>query len=95
MTAGDGLAVLTRDTCGSSDVTVRCVGYVRNVVPTPDADYPHPVPWAHVPVFVPTEQVKPVIDGSWLSLESARPELSIRHWWPIVQHTLNPSWPTP
>ena len=63
-------------------------GYIRNVVPSPDGSYLHPTPYAHVPVFEPTEPVDPVVDGRWLTLDSARADLSIRHWWPIVEHRL-------
>lgn len=88
MTPTEGLAELAEHTVGRAGVTGRCIGYVRNVVPHPDASYPHPTPWAHVPVFVPTEPVEPVAEGSWVTLDSARADLSVRHWWPIVEHHL-------
>ena len=86
MTTGSGIASLASATLGRSGGGWRCVGYIRNVVPDPDTDYPHPTPWAHVPVFVPAEVTEPVCDGSWLSLGEARPELEVRHWWPVVEH---------
>ena len=89
MTAGQGLALLASRTCDRADAPHHCVGYIRNVVPNPDSAYPHPTPWAHVPVFVPTEAVNPVCDGTWLNPDSARDGLSVRHWWPIVEHHLN------
>jgi hypothetical protein len=61
---------------------------VRNVVPVPDADYPHPTPWAHVPVVVVDGAPEPAVDGEWVDLASARDQLSTRHWWPIVEHHL-------
>jgi hypothetical protein len=61
---------------------------VRNVVPHPDAGYPHPAPLAHVPVFVAGECAEPVADGTWVTLDAVRPDLHVRHWWPIVEHHL-------
>ncbi|GAA1478640.1 hypothetical protein GCM10009623_30860 [Nocardioides aestuarii] len=87
----EGLAQLVVQTLGHADVDLACVGYVRNVVPVPDATYPHPTPWAHVPVFEPTVEVDPVVTGSWVSLDDARPELRARHWRPIVEHRLEAS----
>ena len=84
----DGLSALTSRTLGRADLELACVGFVRNVVPVPDADYPHPTPWAHVPVFEPASTVEPVIEGSWLTLDAARHDLATRHWWPIVERHL-------
>lgn len=83
-----GLAPLLYDVFGGSEVVTRCVGYVRNVVPHPDTDYPHPTPWAHVPVFVAMDAVEPIVDGEWITLERGRRELRPRHWWPIVDNHL-------
>ncbi|WP_050671496.1 hypothetical protein [Luteipulveratus halotolerans] len=85
MTPGDGLTKLLRTTVGRDGATTHCVGYVRNVVPEPDAGYPHPVPYAHVPVFTVEGAAAPVVDGEWLTLDGARPDLDVRHWWPIVE----------
>ncbi|GAA3685435.1 hypothetical protein GCM10022237_49870 [Nocardioides ginsengisoli] len=87
----DGLAALASSTHGRGRLEHRCVGYIRNVVPTPDPSYPHPSPWAHVPVFVPAKAVEPTRDGVWRTLDAARAELSARHWWPIVEHDLTPA----
>lgn len=84
----DGLAALSERTCGRRDLGHRCIGYIRNVVPAPDAVYPHPVPWAHVPVFAPSQPVEPVCDGTWVGLEASRPDLAVRHWWPVVERHL-------
>ncbi|GAB3867097.1 hypothetical protein GCM10028801_40350 [Nocardioides maradonensis] len=83
-----GLAELALRVHGRPGSAHRCIGYIRNVVPTPDADYPHATPWAHVPVFAPLERVEPVVEGEWVSLRSGRAGLGARHWWPIVEHHL-------
>ena len=85
----EGLALLADDVLGNSEVATRCAGYVRNVVPTPTDDYPHPTPWAHVPVFLVVGAAEPVVAGEWITLNRARVELTTRHWWPIVEHHLN------
>lgn len=64
----EGLALVADDVLGDSEVSTRCVGYVRNVVPTPTDDYSHPTPWAHVPVFVAVGAAQPVVDGEWITL---------------------------
>lgn len=58
------------------------VGYVRNVVPAPDDDYPWPVPVAHFTVW---EAVgEPVRDGRWVDVSVGSSVLGTRHWWPLV-----------
>lgn len=84
----EGLARLAQQVLGQAAAVLECVGYVRNVVPRPDADYPYPTPWAHVPVFTPSDEHDPIVEGSWLAIDSARQDLSVRHWWPIVEHHL-------
>ena len=83
-----GVRKLVQEVLGRQDVTTRCVGYVRNVVPAPDAGYAYPTPLAHVPVLAVDGVADPVVDGEWLDLESARDTLSTRHWWPVVEHRL-------
>lgn len=83
-----GLALLALDVLGYSEVATRCVGYVRNVVPEPDDKYPHPTPWAHVPVFTAMTAADPIVDGQWITLNRGKGELQSRHWWPIVQNHL-------
>jgi len=73
---------------GRSDLATRCIGFIRNVVPTPDPGYTYPPPWAHVPVFLITDTAGPIIAGDWLGADRAQAELSDRHWWPIVGHHL-------
>lgn len=89
MSLDAGLAELQRRTLGREGLQLRCVGYVRNVVPSPDASYPHPTPHAHVPVFVAPEGTTPAVEGRWVAQEHARGELDSRHWWPIVAEHLS------
>jgi hypothetical protein len=51
LSTADGLIALASTTHGNPDLAHRCVGFIRNVVPEPDPAYPHPTPWAHVPVI--------------------------------------------
>lgn len=88
LTAIGGLHLLAEQFLGRPEAVFPCIGYVRNVVPHPDAVYPHPAPLAHVPVFVADECAESVADGRWLTLDAARPDLRLRHWWPIVAHYL-------
>ncbi|NUR71770.1 MAG: NUDIX hydrolase [Hamadaea sp.] len=68
---------------------VKCVGFVRNVVREADAAYRLPVPFAHVPVFTPTEPYAGWADlkgeGVWIGVADAPVLLSQRHWWPIAR----------
>lgn len=66
-----------------------CVGYVRNVVPTPDETYSYPTPYAHVPVFAPTAPTEPVAAGDWVPLSRGHDELNARHWWPLTEWLLS------
>lgn len=86
-TATQGVQELVEQSVASPSPTA-CVGYVRNVVPVPDLSYPHPVPFAHVPVFTNTAKADPAVHGTWVTLDSAAAELSSRHWWRIVEHQL-------
>lgn len=83
-----GLDDLSRDVFGRV-VPTRCVGYVRNVVPTPDESYQYPAPYAHVPVFAVTSTAQPVVPGEWVSLSRGRDVLSTRHWWPVAEWLLS------
>jgi hypothetical protein len=67
------------------------LGYVRNTVPSPDADYPWPAPKACFAVYSsrPTSATVPR-QGTWLSLDDAEPALGQRHWWPLLAHL--PGW---
>ena len=80
------LSALLSDVLGAgSSVAPRLLGYVRNTVPSPDADYQWPVPKACFAVFA--DELPPAQEartGSWLALDRADPELSQRHWWPLV-----------
>lgn len=88
LAAAEGFSRLLMAVIGHADVPTRCVGYVRNVVPRPDAQYPHPAPHAHVPVFLIDAPAEPVVEGSWHTATSARSSLEARHWWPIVHNHL-------
>jgi len=79
-----GLDDLSQDLFGRL-VPTRCVGYVRNVVPTPDETYQYPTPYAHVPVFTATSTHEPIAPGHWVPLSRGRVELSTRHWWPVAE----------
>ncbi|GAA3684854.1 hypothetical protein FB459_2284 [Yimella lutea] len=84
----DGVQELAAQIVGDAQAPVQCVGFVRNVVPTADETYPHPVPHANVPVFRVTNSATPVVEGTWYTVEAARDALHQRHWWPIVEHAL-------
>ena len=85
----DGVQELAAQIVGDPEAPVQCVGFVRNVVPTPDETYTHPVPHAGVPVFRVTIDAVPVVEGTWYTPEVARATLQERHWWPIVMHALD------
>jgi hypothetical protein len=82
------LRVLVDSLMGSPiGLSPTLVGYVRHTVPSPDADYPWPVPKACFAVY--TSWLPPAGDadhGVWRALDSADPELSRRHWWPLMEH---------
>jgi hypothetical protein len=66
------------------------VGYVRNTVPDPTADYPWPAPRACFAVF--HRVVDPGVPfgrGHWLALDEAADHLSQRHWWPLLPEFLS------
>jgi hypothetical protein len=86
-----GVGRLVAQVLGVREVGTHCVGFVRNVVRQPDTGYPHPVPWAHVPVIAVDGGPEPVVSGEWVDVESARDTLGGRHWWPIVEHRLGPA----
>lgn len=70
---------------GPVPATTTLLGYVRNTVPQPDAEYPWPVPTAAFAVW--TDQVgvgtRPLA-GRWVLPGDVEDELSTRHWWPLV-----------
>jgi hypothetical protein len=66
-------------------LTPSLLGYVRNTVPTPDADYPWPAPKACFAVFADSlGTTPPATSGRWLDPHAARGELGHRHWWPLL-----------
>ena len=86
-TPAAALRLLVDDLMGSPiGVSPTLLGYVRNTVPSPDADYPWPVPKACFAVY--TARLPPAGDvdhGVWRALHGADPELSQRHWWPLME----------
>jgi len=77
----------------AQDVSTRCVGFVRNIVPIPDDTYRLPPPVAHVPVFTPVDPLLAPTegDGTWIGPADAPSLLAERHWWPIACEVLG--WP--
>ncbi|GAB2473299.1 NUDIX domain-containing protein [Xylanimonas ulmi] len=75
--------LLTRDILGEP-AAVTLVGFIRNIVDTPDADYPWPTPNAHFSVWA--AHGEPRIQGQWLSISDQESPLRDRHWWPIATH---------
>lgn len=71
--------------------STRLLGFVRNIVPEPPADYPWSAPTAH---FVVWHCVVPSIvdpDGLWLDAADADAMLCDRHWWPLARHVSGPA----
>jgi hypothetical protein len=66
----------------------RLLGYVRNTVPAPDADYPWPAPLACFAVYAVRDTGRPLLAGSWLSASDAEGALGDRHWWPLLEREL-------
>ena len=70
-----------------SALSPTLLGYVRNTVPSPDADYPWPAPKACFAVYL--ERLTLADDtnrGRWVAVDGAKPELTQRHWWPLMDH---------
>lgn len=86
--SSEGTSRLMEDVFGNLGLANRCIGFIRNVVPTPGDGYTYPSPHAHVPVFLISETASPIISGAWFGLEQGQLELSDRHWWPIVEYWL-------
>lgn len=90
-TPAEHLAALVEELVGSSLRVASLVGYVRNTVPQPTADYPWPAPQACFAVY--SARLAPDVEvptGWWLAPTRARAELSSRHWWPLVDHLERP-----
>jgi hypothetical protein len=64
----------------------RLVGFVRNTVPGPAADYPWPVPVAHFAVWWCEVERRQARRGHWLGAAGAADQLAERHWWPLAAH---------
>ena len=63
---------------------VALLGWVRNVVPTPPADYPWPSPEAHFVVWHCALPTGVDVEGEWLDPVRAEAHLGDRHWWPLA-----------
>ena len=67
----------------------RLLGYVRNTVPAPEADYPWPVPKACFAVWhdelVSGDDLGTGV-GQWVRRDEAAQTLGNRHWWPLITH---------
>lgn len=84
----DGKSQLMREIFGHADLATRCIGFIRNVVPCPDANYEYPSPRAHIPVHLILGNAEPAVAGDWFDLNRAQAELSQQHWWRIVERFL-------
>lgn len=80
-TAEDAFRGLYADLGVSAD-GASLLGYVRNVVRAPDADYPWPVPNACFALFAVLSRDS--VAGSWCPAGRQEAELGKRHWWPLV-----------
>ena len=69
---------------GLSAVGAALLGYVRNVVPTPDPTYPWPAPTASFAVFTVLSDGDAPRTGTWCPPNRHEVELGERHWWPLV-----------
>jgi hypothetical protein len=86
--ATECLERLQEDTVGPG-ASARLLGYVRNVVPTPDDGYPWPRPLAHFAVWHCELEGEHQIAGEWLGSEAAALALAERHWWPLAAELLS------
>ncbi|ADG75812.1 NUDIX hydrolase [Cellulomonas flavigena DSM 20109] len=74
-------ARLVHDVLGAGTSAVP-VGFVRNVVGAPAADYGWPAPLAHFTVWA--AQGTPRVAGEWVDVRAAGCVLRDRHWWPLL-----------
>lgn len=85
---GESAEVALAELCaevGVEPAGASLLGYVRNVVRTPDADYAWPTPNACFSVFeLPTDHQSPTV-GSWCLPEDQERALGERHWWALLQ----------
>ena len=63
--------------------SVTPIGFVRNVVLDPAADYEWPVPFAHFTLWA--ADGEPVSAGTWISTGDSKSSLSDRHWFPLIE----------
>lgn len=65
-----------------SDSDLDFLGAVRNVVSSPDANYPWPTPIAHFGVWESLHP--PVAEGVWVGATDPGSILRDRHWYPLL-----------
>ncbi|MEO5983841.1 MAG: hypothetical protein ABIQ13_16155, partial [Pedococcus sp.] len=90
LTPGDALDRLLAVVVGRGHALApRLLGYVRNTVPAPEADYPWPVPKACFAVWhdelVSGDDLGTGV-GQWVRRDEAAQSLGNRHWWPLITH---------
>jgi hypothetical protein len=90
LTPQEALGRLLAVVAGAGRVAApRLLGYVRNTVPAPDADYPWPVPKACFAVWHTELDRRDDLGtgvGQWVRREQAAADLGDRHWWPLITH---------
>jgi hypothetical protein len=90
LTPEDALGRLVEVVAGPAHgLAPTLLGYVRNTVPEPDADYAWPVPKACFAVWhdaVPVGEDLGTGVGRWVGPDEAAAALAERHWWPLVAH---------
>jgi len=90
LTPGGALTRLLEVVAGPGHgLAPQLLGYVRNTVPQPDADYPWPVPKACFAVWHDSIEVGDDLAtgvGRWVRRDEAAAVLGERHWWPLVTH---------
>lgn len=77
-----------RDLCrevGADVGGASVLGYVRNVVRHPDADYAWPTPTACFTLFAVPATGVDASAGTWCPSERQEAELGERHWWPLLR----------
>lgn len=78
-------------TGGPAPVGLRLVGYVRNVVREPDADYPWPTPLASFALWGrELDDAEDLLAGRWMPAGEQSLALGDRHWWPLLAPTAAP-----
>ena len=84
---GGTLAALGSAVVGTPGTDPGLVGYVRNIVERPAADYAWPTPRACFAVYAVHlgEPAELGVPGRWVTHDEAGSALSDRHWWPLLR----------